>query len=113
MHRVQCSLSAVHISEEFKRALGTVMLDEIFVLGQAIAFRVIKAAQTRGKCCCFFIHTNLLSYSDVNPSITIDPAAVNSYLVPAFCKNALVVNGSVVSVENKGECSLLDYCFNL
>jgi hypothetical protein len=36
------------------------------------------------------------------PLATIDPIALNCHLVPAAFKNALVINGSVVSVEEKG-----------
>ncbi|KAI6186326.1 Protein RRP5-like protein [Aphelenchoides besseyi] len=85
-HGIQLNLSALQISNEFKRNLGKTSLDEIFQVGQTIAFKVLKAAKSR----------------DENPTVTIDPAAVNAHLVPAAYKNGLVINGSVVSVEEKG-----------
>jgi hypothetical protein len=37
------------------------------------------------------------------PEVSIDPSAVNSHLLSASLKNGLVINGTVMSIEEKGQ----------
>ncbi|KAI6174615.1 hypothetical protein M3Y97_01010400 [Aphelenchoides bicaudatus] len=79
-------LDARSISNEFTANLGKTSLDQIFHVGQLLALKVLKSAKQKNE----------------EPKVTIDPVALNCHLVPAAFKNALVINGSVMSIEDKG-----------
>ncbi|CAG9531341.1 unnamed protein product [Cercopithifilaria johnstoni] len=73
---------------------SSLTLEDIFKVGQMLAFKVIKAreineVQKKGK---------KVSY----PVVSCDPLVVNFHLNPGALINGLVLNGIVESVEDKG-----------
>uniref|UniRef100_A0A915PIT9 S1 motif domain-containing protein n=1 Tax=Setaria digitata TaxID=48799 RepID=A0A915PIT9_9BILA len=69
-------------------------LDDIFNLGQMLAFKVIKS---RGTC-----EKEKKKKKSSYPIVSCDPLVVNFHLNPGCLTNGLVLNGAVESVEDKG-----------
>ncbi|CAD5225467.1 unnamed protein product [Bursaphelenchus xylophilus] len=71
----------------FVKSFGEVELSDVYQLGQSLAFKIEKAA---GKA------------KNEKALASIDPAVVNSHIVSGALKNALVLNGTIQSLEGKG-----------
>uniref|UniRef100_A0A1I7ZTV1 S1 motif domain-containing protein n=1 Tax=Steinernema glaseri TaxID=37863 RepID=A0A1I7ZTV1_9BILA len=76
-------IPAAQISKQLSE--NPVALQEIFAIGQMLAFKVTKSSE--GK---------------MYPEATLSPSALNSHLTPSFIVNGLVLNGVVSSIEDKG-----------
>ncbi|CAD5218145.1 unnamed protein product [Bursaphelenchus okinawaensis] len=71
----------------FAKTFGDVELSDVYSVGQSLAFKVEKAAGPN---------------KNDKAIGSIDPMVVNSHLVAASLKNALVLNGTIQSLEEKG-----------
>ncbi|KAL3096989.1 hypothetical protein niasHS_002705 [Heterodera schachtii] len=82
-------LPATQISRIFSKNLANTeaTLDELFTMGQALAFRPLGTKERGRKSV---------------PTVTVCPNEVNSHLIPSLLIANSVLNGAVISTEEKG-----------